>query len=89
MTIPLTRSLPAVLRDALGEEPALHLLIGECGTAIAAPTGNAYVNVVINGVTVRVPRLSGSQFFPGAPAYLLAVGDALLYLGPVSTATPT
>lgn len=95
MSVPLTRSLPVVLREALGPSsdhaeslsagPGITLLVGTCGNAIAAPTGNAYVDVVINGAHVTVPKLNGAKFATGAPAYLLTAGDFMLYLGTVST----
>lgn len=83
--VPVTRSLPAVLRDALAQGPGLRLVVGECAAPIAAPDGNAYANVIVNGVPVRVPRLRGSTVLAGAPAYLLADGDRLLMLGVVTT----
>lgn len=79
---PLTRTLPAVLRDALNPEPGLQLLVGR----VAATVSNAYVDVAINGTTVRVARLYGARVVVGEPAYLLSSGDSLLYLGTVSAA---
>jgi hypothetical protein len=77
---PLTRTLPAVLRDALNTDPGLHLLVGR----VAATVSNAYVDVTLNGTTVRVPRLYGSRVTVGEPAYLLSSGDVLLYIGTVA-----
>jgi hypothetical protein len=79
---PLTRTLPAVLRDALNPEPGLALLVGR----VAATVNNAYVDVTINATTVRVPRLYGTRVVVGEPAYLLSSGDALLYIGTCSAA---
>ena len=85
---PATRTLPVVLRDALRSDPAqARLLIATTGPAIApGATANAYVDVIVDGVTTRVPRLAGARVVVGAPAYLLATGGFLLYLGTVTTA---
>lgn len=85
-TTPATRSLPMVLRRMLERDPRnLTLVVGELAAAIAAPEGNAYVNVLLGGTTVRVPRLSGAPAPAGKPAYLLVSGDFMLYIGTVST----
>jgi hypothetical protein len=82
--IPITRSLPVVLRAALAANaPALHLLVGTFG---AVDPSNAYANVVLGGVPVRVPLLRGATETPGAPAYVLATDDFLLCLGTVTAA---
>lgn len=80
MSTPATRSLPAVLRRALAAGPGLELVVGTFG---AADPSNAYCNVTLNGVTVRVPMLRGVTDTPGAPAYLLATNDFLLCIGSV------
>ena len=87
MSTPATRTLPAVLRDALRTDPAqARLLIATTGPAITpGPSANAYVDVIVEGATVRVPRLSGARVIAGGPAYLLATGGFMLYLGTVST----
>lgn len=85
MSTPLTRTLPAVLREAVDRGAGLQLVVATCGTVTAPPAGNAYVDVVINSAHVTVPKLNGAKFATGTPCYLLALGDFLLYLGPVST----
>ena len=86
MSTPATRTLPAVLRAALETDPAqTRLLIGTTGPAITpGATANAYVDVTLAGTLTRVPRLSGARVVVGGPAYVLATGDFLLYLGTVS-----
>lgn len=88
MSVPASRSLEQVLRRALvrasGDEARLVLATG--GTVLAAPEGNAYVNVVMSGQTVKVPRLSGAVVpAVGGPAYLLVTRNFILYLGTVKT----
>lgn len=84
-TGPATRTLPLVLRRMLDTGPGLRLVVGEFGAAIAAPEGNAYVNVIVGGTTVKVPRLAGSAATAGKPAYLLVSADFMLCIGTVTT----
>ena len=80
-----TRALAPVLRAALQTDPTqARLLIYTTGAEIAEPEGNAYVNVVIEGATTTIPKLAGAPAPAGAPAYVLAIRDFLLYLGTVS-----
>jgi hypothetical protein len=83
--IPVTRTLDVVLRDALSPEPGLRLVVGTLGTPLTGPEANAYANVVIDGATVKVPKLRQATV-PGAggPAYVLASKDFMLYLGTVT-----
>lgn len=85
MSVPPTRSLPAVLRQQLAPRQIRHLVVATCGNVIAAPAGNAYADVIVNGQHVTVPKLSGARFVSGAPAYLFTSGDFMLYLGCVTT----
>lgn len=79
--IPATRTLTAVLRDALDTESPVRLLPG----VFAGASGStAYANVTVNGTTVRVPKLSGVTDTPGRVAYLLATKDFLLCIGGVA-----
>lgn len=79
---PASRSLTAVLRRALDDSgPAVELVVGTIG---AADPSNAYCNVVVNGVTLRVPMLHGVTDTPGVAAYLLATKDFLLCIGTVA-----
>jgi hypothetical protein len=83
VTVPATRSLPAVLR-ALTAVPAgtVTLLVG---TYAAAGTDKRYANVTLDGETLQVPRLQGAaNGIPGQPAYVLAAGDRMLALGTVA-----
>ena len=80
--IPVTRSLTAVLRQALDTAPTVRLLVAVFG---AADPSAAYCNVVIQGQTVRVPMLYGVPDTPGKAAYLLATKDLILCIGSVST----
>ena len=86
MTTPATRTLPAVLRAALHSDPVqTRLLVGTTGPAITpGAIANAYVDVILAGTLTRIPRLSGARVVVGAPAYVLATGDFLLYLGTVT-----
>jgi hypothetical protein len=87
MSVPASRTLGPVLRDALkGSGDAVELVLGTGGSVLAAPEGNAYVNVVIGGQTVKVPRLSGAVVPEvGGPAYVLRTRNFILYLGTVKT----
>ena len=82
--VPVTRSLTAVLRRSIEQRTPLQLLVGAVGAAITGPDSGAYVNVVIDGVTVKVPFLRGVVTgSPGDAAYVLATPDFLLFLGTV------
>jgi hypothetical protein len=76
-----------VLRAALEGDPlSARLLIATTGAALpAGAQANAYVNIVIEGTTIKVPKLAGARVTVGAPAYVLAIRDFMLYLGTVST----
>jgi hypothetical protein len=80
--VPVTRSLTAVLRQALDTGSSVRLLVAVFG---AADPSKAYCNVVIQGQTVRVPMLRGTVDTPGDAAYLLATKDLILCIGSVST----
>jgi len=75
-----------VLRQSLAPTgDPVRLLIGTGAAPPAGATANAYANVVLQGQTVLMPKLRGSpQPAVGAPAYVLAGKDFLLYLGTVS-----
>jgi hypothetical protein len=68
--VPVTRTLTEVLRDALAVDPGALSLItckdatGAVAYVLAAPgrmlylgTVTGHINVVINGVTISVPKL--------------------------------
>lgn len=80
-TIPITRTLTAVLRAAIDTEPGVRLLVAQFGSA---DPSNAYCNVVLRGQTLRVPMLHGVIDTQGAPAYLLATKDFILCIGSVT-----
>lgn len=86
MSVPVTRVLETVLRDQLNTEQPLRLIVAKTGAALTGGEANAYVNVVIEGVTVKVPKLRQATVpSVGAVAYLLQSKDLLLYIGTVST----
>lgn len=87
MSVPASRTLENVLRDAFRPDgDTVTLILATGGTVIAAPEGNAYVNVVMNGQTVKVPKLrQATGPAVGGPAYLLATRNFILYIGTVTT----
>jgi hypothetical protein len=80
-TIPVTRSLTAVLRRALEPGSGVELLVAQFG---APDASNAYCNVIVQGTTLRVPMLRGVTDTQGAAAYLLATKDMILCIGSVA-----
>jgi len=86
MDVPATRTLARVLRQSLA--PAgdpLQLFIGVGAAPPSGATANGYARVTIAGQTLTVPKLKGApQPAVGAPAYLLAGADFLVYIGTVS-----
>lgn len=86
-SVPATRSLPIVLRRQSGDGGGVRLILATGGAAVAGADAAAYVNVVIEGETLKVPRLKEAAVpAVGGPAYVLASADFFLYLGTVSTA---
>jgi hypothetical protein len=81
MGVPATRSLPAVLRARLHTEPPLRMLVGTFGTPLSAPDNATYANVVIDGVTLKVPKPTHlTAGAAGTVAYVLAwPGHMILY----------
>lgn len=81
MGVPATRSLASVLRSRLDSAPPLRMLVGTYGTALAAPDNTSYVNVVIDGVTLKVPKPAHlTAGAAGKVAYVLAwPGHMILY----------
>jgi hypothetical protein len=79
--VPATRSLEAVLRDQLAGPAPLRMLIGTFGTPLGAPDNTTYANVVIDGVTVKVPKPTHlTAGAAGSVAYVLAwPGHMILY----------
>jgi hypothetical protein len=84
VSTPATRTLPAVLREALATGPGLQLVVGTCGETLPMPDSDSYARVVVNGQTVTVPKLAGARTIVGAPAYLLNLGNAMVLLGTVT-----
>ena len=81
---PASRTLAAVLRRVTRPERGVELLLATGGAALPAGEQVIYVNVVLEGVTLKVPRLSGAALPDvGGPAYLLASPSFLVYLGTV------
>jgi hypothetical protein len=86
MSVPATRSLPVVLREALTQPTPLSLVTATAGPALSGDDANAYANVVIGGDTIKAPRLAGTDVPPeGDVSYLLQSDDFLLHLGTCST----
>jgi hypothetical protein len=81
MGVPATRSLAGVLRSRLDTTPPLRMLVGTYGPALGAPDNTSYVNVVIDGVTLKVPKPAHlTAGTPGTVAYVLAwPGHMILY----------
>jgi hypothetical protein len=81
MAVPATRSLPAVLRAALDTDPPLRMLVGTYGPPLSAPDNTSYVNVIIDGVTLKVPKPAHlTAVAAGSVAYVLAwPGHMILY----------
>lgn len=80
---PASRSLQNVLRTALASGDELRLIVGEYGAALSSsdPDKTSHVNVIIGGVTCKIPQLSGAGGAAGSPAYVLATKDGLLAVG--------
>jgi hypothetical protein len=87
VSVPASRTLPAVLRQSLRSGDAVELVLATGGAVLAPPEGNAYVNVVLGGQTIKVPKLwQATSPAVGGPAYLLVTRNFILYLGTVKTA---
>ena len=82
MTVPLTRTLPYVLRDQLIREP-LRTLVGR---VVAVPNENL-VQVDLSGALVTIPRLSSYTPTVGEPAYVLTSSLFTVALGTVGGVT--
>jgi hypothetical protein len=68
VNVPLTRALPAVLREQLGPS-GLRVLIG---TVVSTPD-TRHVTVAIGGTNVTIPKLASySAPAAGEPCYVLA-----------------
>ena len=81
---PITRDLPVVLRDALAEAPPVQVLTVVAGAAFEDGTPDYYANqnVVIGGVTIKIPRLQGAGgASPGDPVFVLVLGNLMISLG--------
>ena len=63
-----------------------RLLIATTGAALADPEANAYVNIVVEGATTKIPKLAGAPAPAARPPTCWRSGDFLLYLGTVSYA---
>jgi hypothetical protein len=84
MTTPLRvgtpiRTLPNVLRRALGDTEVVRFALGE----VAAVPDSQHVTVSIAGADVTVPKLSTYVPTIGEPCYLLTSGYWTLALGTV------
>lgn len=82
MSVPFTRTLPYVLRDAIkgAETSGLRLMVG---TVVSSPDAR-HIVVSIQGQNFTVPRLkSYNPANAGDPAYLLVGPSLLLAIGTV------
>ncbi len=88
---PATRTLSVVLRDAMARGEEVRLIVAK-GLADSGQNANAYLNVEIEGQTVTVPKLAGTELGgsgSGYPVYVLASQDFMLAVGKVvGAATP-
>lgn len=87
-TTPVTRALPVVIRELLKDDSnVLRLVVGEIA-AVQPPTPDiyGYMNVVVGGSTLRVPRVQMARGAPGEPCYLLVTDSLILALGSASIA---
>jgi len=90
-TVPISRSLAAVLRDALtSDDDAARLLVGTLVSAFGSePDRSLYVTVSIAGQNLKVPYLTSSRLYAypaNTPVYMLATRTSLLALGALGTA---
>lgn len=77
---PASRSLDAVLRDALAVPGGLRVVAGTY--APSQPADRRYANVILGGATVSVPNLNGAPAgAPGAVCYVLADDSHMWVLG--------
>jgi hypothetical protein len=83
MTVPATRSLPAVLRRALEPGNPLRVTVGTYTTP--ASTDPRYATINLAGATYTLPQLNGIAAQPdGTPAYILADNTRMWVLGTVT-----
>ena len=83
MTVPVTRTLESVLRDALRPGNPLRVVVGVYSTLES--TDPRYANVEINGQVLTLPNLNGTPASAaGSPAYVLADNTRMWVLGTVT-----
>jgi hypothetical protein len=84
MTVPASRTLESVLRDALASGNPLRIIVGVYESP--ASTDPRYANIAINGQPVTIPNLNGiTAPAAGSPAYVLADNTRMWVLGTVTT----
>lgn len=85
---PASRSLQNVLRQALATGDEIKLITASYGPPLSGtdPDRNSHCNVVIAGVTCKIPRLATASGDSGDPAYILVTKDGLLAIGTVGDA---
>ena len=80
MSVPYTRTLPYVLREALAEPSGVRFLVG---TVVSIPNAQHLV-VSVQGQNITVPRLrSYSTAAAGDPVFLLVSPALILAIGSV------
>jgi microcystin-dependent protein len=82
---PATRSLPAVLRDALQGVQGITMIVGTFAAPLTPSDPDRYsaVNVTVGGTTIKVPALAGIVGVQGKPCYILVTKDFLLAIGTI------
>jgi Phage Tail Collar Domain len=83
---PATRTLAAVLRDALAKGEEVRMLVGKGLPDGSLSNPTAYMNVEVEGQAVVVPKISAAGLggtATGYAVYLLATADFMLALGTV------
>jgi hypothetical protein len=79
VNVPLTRTLPYVLRDQLQKAGLVRFLIAE---VVAIPDA-LHVTIAQAGVETTIPRISTYVPTVGEPAYCLAADTIVLAIGAV------
>ena len=85
MSVPVSRTLPYVLRDQLQKTGLARLAVYE----VAAVPDPDHVTVVENGTEFTIPRLSGYQPTVGEPVYCIVADTTVVAVGAVGGSVPS
>ena len=78
MSVPITRTLPYVLRGQINEPRGVSFLIGK---VISTPDSK-HVRIEIGGAQITVPKLASySAPVANEPCYVLTAGEVTIALG--------